>query len=164
MFMPRPYGPGLFFCLFAGFFPYQPPTKGQSSHGISEMSNRVTGGTRRLCPLRDVEIYAQLAYEFLSERLDFTGDMVHATNVGKITALNVQDEAPSGQDGWLAHVKVGLILVIIGFGDWESDDYDRIIDTYEEQGYVMEGQGVDWWDHASNGNFDVFVLRLEKAE
>lgn len=90
--------------------------------------------------------------------------MVHAPNVGKITALNVQDEAPSGHAGWLAHVKVGLILVIIGFGDWESDDYDRIIDTYEEQGYVMEGQGVDWWDHASNGNFDVFVLRLEKAE
>lgn len=89
--------------------------------------------------------------------------MVHATNVGKITALDLQDEDLSGQDGWLAHVKVGLILIIIGFGDWDGDDYDRIIDHYEEAGYVIGGQGVDWWDHASSSTHDVFVLRLEKA-
>jgi hypothetical protein len=90
--------------------------------------------------------------------------MVHATNVGKVTALNLDAEELSGQQGWLAHVKVGPILVIIGFGDWDGDDYDRIIDTYEDQGYVMEGQGVDWWDHASNAAYDVFLIRLEKAQ
>jgi len=90
--------------------------------------------------------------------------MVHPTDVGKITALNLDAEELSGEDGWLAHVKVGLILVIIGFGDWAGDDYDRIIDHYEGQGYVMNGQGLDWWDHAMTANFDVFVLRLEKAQ
>lgn len=89
--------------------------------------------------------------------------MVHATDVGKITALQLDTEEPSGEAGWLAHVKVGLVLVIIGFGDWDGDDYDKIIDLYEQDGYVMEGQGVDWWDHASHDNFDVFVLRMEKA-
>ena len=156
-------GRGCFSLYLQGFFLTNPPRKDSLVTAFAESPIVRLCETRRNGPLRKVFPCAQLAQRILSERLDFGGNMVHPTHVGKITALDLQDEALSGQDGWLAHVKVGLILIIIGFGDWDGDDYDRIIDHYEEAGYVMGGQGVDWWDHASSSTHDVFVLRLEKA-
>lgn len=155
-------GRGFFLVCWQPFFPANPPRKESLVTTFRESPIVRVRATRRMCLLRTVGFCAQIAQRILGERLDSRGKLVHATNVGKITALDLQDEDLSGQDGWLAHVKVGLILIIIGFGDWDGDDYDRIIDHYEDAGYVIGGQGVDWWDHASSSTHDVFVLRLEK--
>lgn len=93
--------------------------------------------------------------------------MVHATHVANVTAqgfLTGQGTFSDLAEGELRDLRVGPLLIIVGKGDWCEDDYDAIIDRHEQAGWVVAGQGMDWWDHASGDGLDVFVMMMEEAE
>lgn len=93
--------------------------------------------------------------------------MVHATHVANVTArgfLTGQGTFGDLAEGELRDLRVGNVLIIVGKGDWPEDQFDVIIDRHENDGWVIAGKGMDWWDHASDDGIDVFVMLLKERK